>query len=194
MSRQTLNAGSFPQEAFAETHLAALAQIAAKAVVKNPRRRFTDRLADNSLSPLEARRLMAADAGSVAIDDGVLDLAAADNGDYGLAVELDADGSHLRGVIVGTDGTRTAGDWVDVDSVRQIRVAGSSGTDHVRIDGRLAGSVDVVQVNPDVEAVEVYHVDTRSSKSGAARLARQIGGSHAGLDVSIERGRVGDSS
>ncbi len=161
-----------------------------------PNRRKGDQApaADNNLSPLEARRLMSVSAGSVEFAGDTLSLDPNQISAAGMAVELDLDGSHLRGVMVGPNGERTEGDWVNVERVRRITVSGTEGVDNVRLDSRLTKTRPEVNVTSDVERVQVFHetegFSGRRGRFDAFRLARQIGQNHVGVKVETSAGRI----
>ena len=134
---------------------------------------------NNALLALEQRRMMSGDAGGylaglVELRDGTLRLDADSNAAAAMTVELDADGSHVRGVVEGKHGDRAVGDWHEVADVRRVRVAGGEAQDRVDLDARLATTDIHVDVDADVEHVRVAHEGGREADH-ARRLARRIG-------------------
>ena len=146
---------------------------------------------NNALLALEQRRMMSGDAGGylaglVELRDGTLRLDADAQAAAAMTVELDADGSHVRGVVEGKDGGRAVGDWHEVAEVRRVRVAGGEAQDRLDVDARLAATDIGVDVDADVEKVRVtYANDGREAEVDyARRLARRIGEANGAASLS----------
>lgn len=129
--------------------------------------------------PLEARRLMSASVDAVAgsILDGETLRVQGTNGPDLMRVELDRDGSHIRGVV-----NDQAGEWQSMAFVRRIRIDGGEHIDTISIDSRVGGRLDGFEVSPSIEQVVIRPVvqamdlfRTARARQQAMRLAHQLG-------------------
>src|SRR5688572_3787762 len=139
--------------------------------------------------PLEARRLMSASVDAVAgsfFDGQALRLQGGAGPDE-MRVELDQDGSHIRGVV-----NDRAGEWQSMAFVRRIRIDGGEHVDTISIDSRVGGRIDGIEIAPSVEQVVIRPVVQTMdmfrpawARQQALRLARQLGLSGDAADVRV---------
>src|SRR4051794_8877869 len=85
-----------------------------------------------AFEPLEQRQMMSAAAEGVSFADGVLTVRGSHANANDLSVRLSDDGREIWGVA-----NNTAGDHIDVSSVRQIRIYGGEDADAVNVDARI---------------------------------------------------------
>ena len=65
-----------------------------------------------------------------------------------MRIELDQDGSHIRGVV-----NDRAGEWQNMAFVRRIRIDGGEHVDTISIDSRISGRLDMVEIDQSVEQI-----------------------------------------
>lgn len=124
------------------------------------------------LQPLEPRRLMSASGGTSFFDGTTFSLEGDVAAGNQMSIQLDADATHLRGVVNGD-----AGKWIPMKHVRRVQVSGTDGNDAIEIDSRLhrAGAEMAFE---SVEQIRIAPVLDGRNDGGRTQLAevRQIKG------------------